>query len=146
MNRPEWIPPTGSDPYPRERRPGVALFLFHRVGIVTDRIVPVVIPIHMNFRHIEDLILPRPTDEKSLPLDHLETFGRRAPLHLEIGPGKGRLLARQALTHPENDYLGVELRRPRVEKCAAKALDLGLSNVRLVEGPVEGATGGAEQR
>ena len=36
-------------------------------------------------------------------------LGRRAPLELEIGSGKGLFLRTAAAAHPERDYLGVEI-------------------------------------
>ena len=33
----------------------------------------------------------------------------RQPIHLELGCGKGGFLARLALTHPENNYLGIDI-------------------------------------
>jgi dCMP deaminase len=44
----------------------------------------------------------------SVPLSWPEIFGRSAPLHLEIGSGKGRFLLELAAAHPEWDLLAVE--------------------------------------
>lgn len=41
-----------------------------------------------------------------------EQFGRSAPLHVEIGVGKGDFLTELAARHPEVNYVG--LRRSRV--------------------------------
>ena len=35
-------------------------------------------------------------------------FSRQAPLHIEIGSGKGTFLLNQAKAHPEFNYLGIE--------------------------------------
>ncbi|MDP7033634.1 MAG: tRNA (guanosine(46)-N7)-methyltransferase TrmB [Planctomycetota bacterium] len=82
-------------------------------------------------------ILEPPPDGWKESIDWPEVFGRIAPLHLEIGPGKGLLLATQAERYPQWDFVGIEMRRPRVEKCAGKVTERGLTNVRLLEGPVE---------
>ena len=43
------------------------------------------------------------------PLDLAALFGRPAPCHLEIGFGMGDALLEMARTHPENNYLGVDV-------------------------------------
>ncbi len=45
-------------------------------------------------------------------------FGRRAPLFIEIGMGKGRFIIDMALKHPEADFVGIE----RYESVMVKAL------------------------
>src|SRR5688500_14274491 len=42
------------------------------------------------------------------PLDLAATFGRRAPLVLEIGSGMGEASAAMAAADPDRDYLAVE--------------------------------------
>ena len=37
-----------------------------------------------------------------------EAFSRKAPLHIEIGMGKGRFLMELATLHPEINYIGIE--------------------------------------
>ena len=44
-------------------------------------------------------------------LDFGEIFGRSAPVHIEIGSGKGTFILDQARAHPEFDYLGIEWAR-----------------------------------
>jgi tRNA (guanine-N7-)-methyltransferase len=60
-----------------------------------------------------------------------ETFGRDAPLILEIGFGNGESLAQMALQAPQEDYLGVEVHRPGVGHLLLKVAELGLRNVRV---------------
>ena len=43
------------------------------------------------------------------PLDPAATFGRRAPLVLEVGFGNGEFLADLAVAAPDHDHLGIEL-------------------------------------
>lgn len=67
-----------------------------------------------------------------LPIDLRAVFGRAAPVHLEIGFGNGDALATMAASHPENNYLGIEVHRPGVggllRRCAAEQLE----NVRVM--------------
>jgi tRNA (guanine-N7-)-methyltransferase len=64
-------------------------------------------------------------------LEPVATFGRRAPLTLEIGFGNGASLAAMAAVQPEQDFIGIEVHRPGVGQLL-KALDNGkLGNVRV---------------
>jgi len=45
-------------------------------------------------------------------------FGRKAPLIIEVGMGKGRFIVEMALKHPEADFIGIE----RYESVMVKAL------------------------
>ena len=47
-------------------------------------------------------------------LDLNQTFGRQAPKVLDIGVGMGDTSIALARTHPENDYLAVEVHKPGV--------------------------------
>lgn len=42
------------------------------------------------------------------PIDFGKVFGRKAPVHIEIGTGKAAFLLPQAREHPEIDFLGIE--------------------------------------
>lgn len=59
-------------------------------------------------------------------------FGRRAPLHVEIGFGNGEALATMASAHPENDYIGIEVHRPGVGALLQRLETDGISNVRVI--------------
>jgi tRNA (guanine-N7-)-methyltransferase len=63
-------------------------------------------------------------------LDLTEIFGRTAPVTLEIGFGNGESLATQAQTHPERDYIGIEVHRPGVGHLLQVAERLDLANLR----------------
>ncbi len=58
---------------------------------------------------------------RTLDLDAL--FGRRAPRVVEIGFGNGENLAALATTHPERDYLGIEVHRAGVGRLMLAARD-----------------------
>lgn len=60
-----------------------------------------------------------------------ELYGREAPLHVEIGSGNGFFLSGMAALHPEQDWLGVELRYKRVVLCARKIQQAGIPNARI---------------
>lgn len=68
------------------------------------------------------------------PWDWERVFGRRAPRVLEVGCGKGLFLTAAALQHPERDFLGIEIRRLRAGKIAAKIAAAGLPNARVLQG------------
>ncbi len=69
-------------------------------------------------------------DARPLDLDGL--FARRAPRCLEIGFGTGEVIAELAKTHPDTDYLGVEVHQAGVGRLLLSAHEAGLSNLRIV--------------
>jgi tRNA (guanine-N7-)-methyltransferase len=58
-------------------------------------------------------------------------FGRAAPLHVEIGAGNGFFLSGMSAAHPEQDWLGLEIRFKRVVQTARKLVAAGVSNARV---------------
>ena len=66
-----------------------------------------------------------------------EVFGRQAPLHLEIGMGKGLHLARFAYRSPEFNHLGLELKPDRVYMAHGVSERYGLTNVRFLVGDAD---------
>ena len=71
--------------------------------------------------------LPRPWDAAAI-------FGRTAPLEVEIGSGKGLFLRTAAATHPETDFLGIEIAQKYARFCAAQLVKRELSNAKVVWG------------
>ncbi len=65
-------------------------------------------------------------------LDLDAVFGRRAPRVLEIGIGDGETLLELARTHPEADYLGVEVHEPGIGHCLLGIEAASLGNIRLL--------------
>lgn len=61
-----------------------------------------------------------------------EKFGRVAPKILEIGFGNGTSLAEIAKTHPQNDYLGIEVHRPGVGNLLLQIENEQLQNIRVM--------------
>ena len=85
-------------------------------------------------RRAIDELLPRfgvPYQRTPLDLDRL--FGRGAPRILEIGFGMGETTAAIAQSHPENDYLGIEVHTPGVGALLKRIAELGLANLRIVQ-------------
>lgn len=66
-------------------------------------------------------------------LDLSVIFGRAAPHILEIGFGMGETTAAIAATHPENDYLGVEVHTPGVGALCKQIVERDLRNVRIIQ-------------
>jgi tRNA (guanine-N7-)-methyltransferase len=67
------------------------------------------------------------------PLDFAQTFGRSAPVVLEIGFGMGETTAAIAAAHPQIDYLGVEVHAPGIGSLLRAIEARSLSNVRVIQ-------------
>jgi tRNA (guanine-N7-)-methyltransferase len=63
-----------------------------------------------------------------------EAFGRRAPLHVEIGMGLGQFLVAYAKLHPEMNHVGLEYKMHRIYTARHKALRTGVKHLRFVPG------------
>ena len=61
-----------------------------------------------------------------------ETFGRTAPLHVEIGVGKGDFITELAARNPNVNYVGLEAQQGVLYFAARKAAERQLRNVRLL--------------
>lgn len=59
------------------------------------------------------------------------TFGRKAPLTLEIGFGNGTGLAAMAAQDPDSDFIGIEVHRPGVGRLLKSIETQQLHNVRI---------------
>jgi len=66
------------------------------------------------------------------PLDPQRVFGRRAPLEVEIGCGKGLFLITEAKRLSEHDFLGIEVVSKYFKWTLQRVERAGLSNVRVV--------------
>ncbi len=69
--------------------------------------------------------------EDAGPIDLAALFGRRAPVELEIGTGKGRFLMESAAARPERDFLGLEIEREYAILVRERAARRGLANLRV---------------
>ncbi|MBM9432768.1 tRNA (guanosine(46)-N7)-methyltransferase TrmB [Flaviflexus equikiangi] len=61
-----------------------------------------------------------------------ESFGRQAPLIVEIGAGAGDQIVAHAKQHPENNYLALEVWWPGVASSVSRIVREGVDNVRLL--------------
>lgn len=71
------------------------------------------------------------------PVDWSAAFGRRAPLHLEVGFGDGRFTARRALAERDADFVGLEVSGTSVLRAWRRMRRDGVRNVRLLKAPAE---------
>ena len=75
--------------------------------------------------------------EKKEYLNLDEWFGRKAPLFLEIGCGKGRFSCEFAKRHPEVNFLAVEKSGNVIVEACETAKREGISNLRFIKGGAE---------
>lgn len=88
----------------------------HRSGVVLE--VPTTTPTSV-------------AEDARLDLD--AAFGRdTGRLVVEIGCGAGEQIVHDALAHPEDRYLGVEVWQPGLARTLTRVLDAGADNVRLL--------------
>ncbi|MEO6423570.1 MAG: tRNA (guanosine(46)-N7)-methyltransferase TrmB [Candidatus Nitrotoga sp.] len=67
------------------------------------------------------------------PLDLENVFGTNATNILEIGFGMGETTAAIAQSHPQNNYLALEVHTPGVGSLLKLIEELGLKNIRIVQ-------------
>lgn len=72
-----------------------------------------------------------------------DSFGRNAPLHVEMGIGLGHHLVRFALANAAYNHVGLELKMHRIYTARHKALRQGARHVRFVPGDAEVALAAA---
>ncbi|RYM02115.1 tRNA (guanosine(46)-N7)-methyltransferase TrmB [Sporolactobacillus sp. THM7-7] len=69
-----------------------------------------------------------------------DVFGREAPLHVEIGAGKGQFIVGMAQKYPDYDFIGIELNESIIVSALQKCLDAKVGNVRLIRADARGLT------
>ncbi|TDF34547.1 tRNA (guanosine(46)-N7)-methyltransferase TrmB [Alteromonadaceae bacterium M269] len=72
-------------------------------------------------------------DHQKERLNLSQTFGRQAPVVLEIGFGMGNSLVEMAKAAPEKDFIGIEVHKPGVGSCLAEAKENGVTNLRVYD-------------
>jgi tRNA (guanine-N7-)-methyltransferase len=83
-------------------------------------------------RRALDELWPRyGVDFAARPLDLNALYGRRAARVVEIGFGNGANLTALAASHPERDFLGIEVHPPGVGRLLLALAASGLANVRV---------------
>ena len=60
-------------------------------------------------------------------------FGRKAPIILEIGSGMGETTAAIAQSHPEFDYLAIEVHTPGIGSLLNQIEERQLANLRVIQ-------------
>jgi len=60
-------------------------------------------------------------------------YGRDAPKYLEIGSGMGETTASIAKSHPQNDYLAIEVYTPGIGSLLKQIEELKLTNLRIIQ-------------
>ncbi len=68
------------------------------------------------------------------PWDPVALFGRRAPLEVEVGTGKGLFMASAGAEQPDHDFLGIEIAGKYARFAAARLVVRDLDNARIVHG------------
>ncbi len=76
------------------------------------------------------LLIPQGQDSFTDRLDLENIFGRKAPLHVDLGCGDGSFICALAQRVPAKNFLGIERLLGRIRSAARKAA--GLPNVRLL--------------
>lgn len=69
-----------------------------------------------------------------------EDFGRIAPLHVELGCGKGDFITGMAHRYPEINFIGIEAQLDVAYAAAKKVREANLTNVRILVFNIEGIT------
>jgi tRNA (guanine-N7-)-methyltransferase len=72
------------------------------------------------------------TEDFDGKLDFVNIFGRSAPVHIEIGSGKGTFLVNQAKAQLELNFLGIEWANKYYRYSVDRIGRWGLSNVRII--------------
>jgi tRNA (guanine-N7-)-methyltransferase len=92
----------------------------------------------MSQKRIRTHVNPLSFHQKMAALNFNEIFAKpEAPLHVEIGTGKGVFLRHFATAHPEENIIGVEVRRQIVDWVQQRLTPLNLTNAHLVYGAGE---------
>ena len=73
-------------------------------------------------------------DQLPDPWDAVALFGRRAPLEVEVGTGKGLFIASAGAEQPDHDFLGIEIAGKYARFAAARLVVSELDNARIVHG------------
>jgi tRNA (guanine-N7-)-methyltransferase len=65
-------------------------------------------------------------------LSFSDVFGRSAPVHIEVGSGKGTFLVHEASSFSDRDYLGIEWASKYYRYAVDRIGRRGLTNVRMI--------------
>ncbi|MDA1053011.1 MAG: tRNA (guanosine(46)-N7)-methyltransferase TrmB [Planctomycetota bacterium] len=73
-------------------------------------------------------------DDVSAPLVAPEFFGREAPFEVEVGSGKGLFMQSASSSHPERNFLGIEMARKYARHAAGRLAKRELANGKMISG------------
>ncbi len=62
-----------------------------------------------------------------------KVFKRYGPIILDIGVGAGESTINHAISHPENNYLAVEVHRPGIGRLLNKIEEYALTNIKIMK-------------
>src|SRR4030042_1523728 len=65
-------------------------------------------------------------------IDFVRIFGRKGPVHVEVGTGRGTFLLNEAQSHPETNFLGIEWASKYYRYAVDRIGRWGLKNVRII--------------
>jgi tRNA (guanine-N7-)-methyltransferase len=82
-------------------------------------------------RHVCSRLIPQSLYSLTNRLDLEKIFGRKGPLHVDLGCGDGSFLCALAQRLPDRNFLGIERLSSRIRISAHKAASL--DNVRLLQ-------------
>ena len=82
-------------------------------------------------REIGERVLFAPNDNL-FTIDPPAMFGRRAPVEIEIGAGKGEFIIERAAEFPDRNFIAVELSSTITRVLAVRCGRAGLDNLRVV--------------
>ena len=71
-------------------------------------------------------------DEKSKKGCWSEVFGRKVPLHIEVGMGKGQFMMQLALQNPDINYVGIEMYSSVLLRAVQKMEEAPMDNLRFI--------------
>ena len=63
--------------------------------------------------------------------DSVEAFGRKAPLVVEIGSGRGEVIVDAAAQNPDTDFLALEVYVPGIAQTLVSMRRAGVDNIRI---------------
>lgn len=61
-----------------------------------------------------------------------ELFEKEAPLHIEIGTGKGRFITEMAKAHPDTNFIGIELSDNVLVSALDRLIEAEVPNLKLL--------------
>ena len=71
------------------------------------------------------------SDADLFAIDPLSMFGRRAPIEIELGAGKGEFIIERATEFPDHDFIAVELSATIARVLAVRCGRAGIDNLRV---------------